>query len=206
MADFPLLLSHEFSVALLDAARIHRTQARKGTRIPYVAHVLAVSSIVLEYGGTEVEAIGALFHDAVEDQPTQVDAERVAQDIRERYGDAVFAIVKGCTDTDIIPKPPWRERKEAYIAHAAHAPASVKIVSAADKLHNARAIVSDLRELGERLWPRFNASKEEIAWYYGSLVTAFRQGEQTDGLRRLVNELALVVEEMTSGPRRAPAS
>ena len=181
-------LSTRFDEALVLAARLHAKQMRKGTSIPYIAHLLAVASIVLEQGGSEDEAIAALLHDAIEDQggtPTR-------QLIRERFGEDVVEIVNGCTDTESMPKPPWRARKEAYIAHIADAPAPVRLVSAADKLHNARAILADYRAIGETLWERFNGGKEGTLWYYRSLVMVLRNAERTP----LVEELERVVSEI----------
>jgi (p)ppGpp synthase/HD superfamily hydrolase len=182
------MLSSPFEEALIFATRLHAKQTRKGTNIPYIAHLLAVTSIVLENGGNEDEAIAALLHDAVEDQGGAATRE----EIRRRFGDTVVAIVDGCTDAEVIPKPPWRARKEAYIAHVREAPASVRLVSAADKLHNARAILADYRELGESLWKRFNGGKEGTLWYYRSLVDAFRAG----GTTPLIEELDRVVSEI----------
>jgi (p)ppGpp synthase/HD superfamily hydrolase len=146
--------------ALGYAARVHRDQVRKGSSVPYVTHLLAVAAIVGENGGTEEEVIAALLHDAPEDRGGEA---RLAE-IRERFGDEVADIVAGNTDTFEDPKPPWRERKEVYVAHVAHAPRSVRLVSAADKLHNARSVLADLRSLGEDLWPRFNGGKEGTLW------------------------------------------
>jgi GTP pyrophosphokinase len=154
-------LSSRFDEALQYAALIHAGQTRKGTSIPYVAHLLGVASIALEHGANEDEAIRALLHDAAEDAGGvgRID------DIRQRFGDAVADIVEGCTDTVVIPKPPWRPRKEEYIAHVADASAAVRLVSAADKLQYARAILRDLRHLGEDLWRRFNGGKKGTLWY-----------------------------------------
>jgi (p)ppGpp synthase/HD superfamily hydrolase len=181
-------LGPRFEQALPYAAQLHRDQVRKGTGIPYVSHLLAVAGIVLEHGGNEDEAIAALFHDAVEDQggaPT-------LQAIRLRFGDTVAAIVEGCTDTDEMPKPPWRPRKEAYIADVATASASVRLVSAADKLHNARTILADYRRYGDAVWDRFSGGKDGTLWYYRTLVEAFRR----HGVTPLVEELERVVGEL----------
>ena len=181
-------LSTRFDDALVFTARLHREQMRKGTAVPYIAHLLAVASIVLEQGGNEDEAIAALLHDAIEDQggaPTR-------QLIRERFGETVVEIVNGCSDSESMPKPPWRARKEAYIAHLADAPASVRLVSAADKLHNTRAILADYRNIGEALWMRFNGGKEGTLWYYRTLVTVLSNAERT----ALVEELERVVSEI----------
>ena len=177
-----------FESALLYAVQLHRYQERKGSGVPYVTHLLAVASIVGENGGTEDEVVAALLHDAPEDAGG---TERL-EDIRRRYGDAVAGIVEGCTDTYEDPKPAWRPRKEGYIAHVAGAPAPVRLVSAADKLHNARSILADLRTHGEDLWYRFTGGKEGTLWYYRALVDAY--GEAGDG--PLVEELDRVVREI----------
>jgi len=182
------MLSARFEKALVFATQLHAKQTRKGTSIPYIAHLLAVTSIVLEHGANEDEAIAALLHDAIEDQGGAATRE----DIRRRFGDTVVAIVDGCTDAEVIPKPPWRARKEAYIAHVREAPASVRLVSAADKLHNARTILADYRQLGDSLWQRFNGGKEGTLWYYRSMVNAFRAA----GTTPLVEELDRVVSEI----------
>src|ERR1022692_3881980 len=130
-------LSPRFDQALQYAVLVHAGQKRKGTEIPYLAHLLGVTSIALEHGADEDEAIGALLHDAGED----AGGDGRIEDIRHRFGEPVADIVQGCTDAVTIPKPPWRKRKEDYIAHVAKASPSVRLVSAADKLHNARAIL-----------------------------------------------------------------
>jgi len=163
------VLTSRFEQALQYATVIHAHQLRKGSSIPYVAHLLAVTSIVLEYGGDEDLAIGALLHDAGEDAGGQGRID----DIRQRFGDAVADIVLGCTDTLITPKPPWHERKKAYIAHLQEASTGVRMVSAADKLANARAIAHDYRVHGEQLWQRFSASRDDTLWYYDALASQF---------------------------------
>jgi len=187
-----LILSRRFEDALVYAARLHAKQIRKGTTIPYVSHLLSVASIVLEHGGNEVEAIAALLHDAIEDQG----GAETREEIRRRFGDAVVSIVDGCTDAEVIPKPPWKERKEQYIARLSHASPSILLVSAADKLHNARAILGDYRALGENLWDRFNGGKEGTLWYYKSLVDAFKQAAAGTALAPLIEELERVVGEI----------
>jgi GTP pyrophosphokinase len=138
------LLSPDFTQALVFANELHHAHWRKKPSIPYVSHLLAVASIVLEYGGDEDEAIAALLHDAVEDRGGRPTLER----IKRRFGSAVADIVQACSDAEVKPKPPWRERKERYIEHVTAASASVRLVSAADKLHNARSILKDYREIG----------------------------------------------------------
>ena len=187
-----MILSQRFEDALVYAARLHAKQIRKGTTIPYVSHLLSVASIVLEHGGNEVEAIAALLHDAIEDQG----GTETREEIRRRFGDAVASIVDGCTDAEVNPKPPWKERKEQYIARLSHASPSILLVSAADKLHNARAILGDYRALGENLWDRFNGGKEGTLWYYKSLVDAFKQAAAGTALAPLIEELERVVGEI----------
>jgi (p)ppGpp synthase/HD superfamily hydrolase len=183
-----MLLSLRYSFALAYAAEAHAQQTRKGTDIPYISHLLAVSGLVLEHGGTEDEAIAALLHDAVEDQGG---LERLAE-IREKFGETVANIVAGCTDDPSGEKAEWRSRKERYIAHLPDADPSVLLVSCSDKTHNARAIVSDLRALGDALFERFRAGKEGTLWYYRSLADVFLRC----GPARLAEELDRVVREM----------
>ena len=182
-------MSQRFRDALVYAAELHEKQVRKGSDTPYVAHLLAVASLVLEHGGSEDEAIAGLLHDAIEDQGG--DATR--QEIRRRFGEVVTAIVDGCTDAEVVPKPPWRARKEAYVAHIAEGSSpSVRLVSSADKLHNARTIVADYRALGEKLWSRFSGGREGTLWYYRALCDAYQVGGGTpilDELLRTVAEL-----------------
>jgi (p)ppGpp synthase/HD superfamily hydrolase len=181
-------LSPLFDEALLWASHLHAAQERKGSGVPYVAHLLGVASIALEYGATEDEAIAALLHDAVEDQGGAAILER----IRHRFGERVAAIVEGCTDTDAVPKPPWRARKEAYVAYVRSASPSVRLVSASDKLHNARSITSDYRAMGDALWSRFSGGREGTLWYYRALVDAHSAAGRTP----LVEELDRVVTEL----------
>jgi (p)ppGpp synthase/HD superfamily hydrolase len=183
------VLGERFQSALVLAFELHRGQVRKGSKgIPYVGHLLGVASIVIEDGGDEDEAIAALLHDAPEDQGGKATLER----IRSEYGERVGEIVEACTDTLENPKPPWRERKERYIAHLEEAPEGVLRVSLADKVHNARAILADYREVGEDLWSRFKGSREESLWYYRTLADLFcrrRPGPLADELRRTVDEI-----------------
>ncbi len=183
-------LSARFAEALSYACELHRDQARKGTQVPYVAHLLAVASLALEHGANEDEAIAAILHDAIEDQGGAA----VELEIRRRFGDVVGDIVRGCSDTDAVPKPPWRARKEQYIAHvgAPTTSASVRLVSAADKLHNARSIVADLRAHGDIVWSRFKGGRDGTLWYYRALVTVFAKAEDN----ALVRELDRVVSDM----------
>lgn len=159
-----------FEAALGYACRLHATQLRKGSDTPYVAHLLAVTAIVIENGGAEDEAIAALLHDAIEDQG----GEPVRREIEARFGANVLAIVEGCTDTDQTPKPPWRARKEAHLARLERATSSVALVAAADKLHNLRSLVADYAAHGDELWSRFNGGQAGTLWYYQAAIAALR--------------------------------
>jgi GTP pyrophosphokinase len=182
-----------FEQALAFAARLHARQRRKGTDTPYVAHLLSVCALVLEHGGGEDEAIAALLHDAIEDQAEHNGgAAALRADIEARFGPRVLAIVEGCTDADVVPKPPWRERKEAYLAHLPGADESVRLVAAADKLHNLRSIVSDYRELGEALWPRFRGGRDGTLWYYEQISALLARS----GPAALAGELARTLAEL----------
>ncbi len=188
LAKATSLLSQKFDEAFIYAHQLHGRQGRKGTTRPYIAHLMGVTALVLSYDGDEDQAIAALLHDAVEDCGG---APRL-EEIREKFGERVARIVEGCTDTDQVPKPPWRERKEAYIRHVRHAPADVRLVSCADKLHNVREILADYRALGEAVWQRFSGGREGTLWYYRALVDAFREGEAVplvDDLDREVSAL-----------------
>jgi (p)ppGpp synthase/HD superfamily hydrolase len=157
-----MALSARFLEALTWSAQLHAAQLRKGTDVPYFSHVMGVASIVLDYGGDEDEAIAALLHDAVEDQG----GAETLEGIRQRFGESVAQIVDGCTDSQEFPKPPWRQRKEEYVKSMRGAPSSVRLVSSADKLHNARAILRDYQALGETLWTRFRGGQDGTLWYY----------------------------------------
>ena len=187
-----MMLSDRFTDALTFATQLHAKQTRKGGGIPYIAHLLGVASIALEHGANEDEAIAALLHDAIEDQGGAATRE----EIRCRFGDTVTEIVDGCTESDLTPKPPWFERKQAYIAHIPKASPSVLLVSASDKLHNARSVLNDYRVLGDAVWERFQGGKEGTLWYYHSLVDAFCRNGSTpliDELERTVRELEHLV-------------
>lgn len=192
------ILGPRFEDALMYAAKLHASQIRKGSRVPYVSHLMAVASIALECGADEDEAIAALLHDAIEDQG----GSKAREEIRGRFGDRVVEIVDGCTDADTKPKPPWRERKEAYITHIKDASPSVHLVSAADKLSNARAILKDYRSLGDKLWERFKGGKEGTLWYYRSLSDVFLAvypSPLADELDRVVSEIERRVQRIEPG-------
>jgi GTP pyrophosphokinase len=172
------------------ALEMHATQVRKGTEVPYVSHLLGTCSIVLDHGANEDQAIAALLHDAIED----VHFAAGAREAVAAFGPEVLRIVEACTDADTHPKPPWMARKTAYIEHLAHADAPVLLVSAADKLHNARSMVADHRRVGAALWSRFNATRAETLGNYRALVTAFRANPAHPAA--LVDELDRTVTEL----------
>ena len=179
-------LTGRFDEALKYAHDVHREQVRKGNQSPYISHLMGVASIVLDDGGSEDEAIGALLHDAAEDHGGRPRLE----DIRTRFGDGVAKIVEDCTDSWDTPKRPWMDRKREYVEHARALDASSLRVSSADKVHNAYAILRDLRNSGEAVWERFNAPADDVVAYYESLVKAFRHA----GGGRLVDELDRIVK------------
>ena len=181
-------MSSRFEDALLFAAQLHRAQRRKGSKVPYVSHLLAVAALVIEHGGDEDEAIAALPHDAIEDQG----GAKTREEIRRRFGERVTGIVEGCTDSETMPKPPWEERKRVYIARLSEESASVRFVCAADKLHNARSILSDYRNVGEEIWQRFEDRKEGTLWYYRAVLDRLIQADRMP----LVDELDRVVSEV----------
>ena len=181
------ILTHRFDKALGYASEVHRLHLRKGTDIPYLSHLMGVSSLVLEYGGDEDQAIAGLLHDAMED----AGGDRRLQHIQMEFGDDVATLVADCTDSWAEPKPEWHPRKMAYIASMAHKPERSLIVSLADKTHNARAIVSDLNAIGDELWNRFTASKAETIWYYRSMADIFEQR-----LGNISHELGRCVQSM----------
>ncbi len=188
-------MTDRFREALALATELHAGQFRKGTTIPYISHLLAVAAIALEFGATEDEAIAALLHDAIED----AGGAAAREEIRRRFGDAVVAIVEGCTDAEVIPKPPWRERKEAYIAHIPQASVPIRLVSMADKLHNVQSVLRDYRVCGEEVWSRFRGGRGGTLWYYRALVDAFRQA----GANPLLGELDRAVTELEREVRNA---
>ncbi len=182
------ILGRRFHQALVFAASKHARQTRKKTGIPYIAHLMSVSALVLEAGGDEGLAIAALLHDVVED----CGGKPMLKEVRRRFGRRVARVVAGCTDADTYPKPPWRERKIEYLKHLKTADADVRLVSAADKLHNARSILLDYRKLGEPVWERFAGKREGTLWYYRAVARELCRRNPN----RVAIELAMVVEEL----------
>jgi (p)ppGpp synthase/HD superfamily hydrolase len=190
----PSPLGPRFEQALVYATQKHSGQTRKNSGIPYLAHVLSVTALVLEAGGDEDQAVAALLHDVVED----CGGAPVLADIRHLFGPRVAAIVGGLTDTDQTPKPPWRARKEHYLRNLQHASEDVRLVSVADKLHNVRSILADYRHIGDAVWDRFAGRREGTLWYYRALLDLFLQGHTTpliEEFQRTVLELEHLVQQ-----------
>lgn len=196
-------LTPRFTEALVYATTLHEDQCRKGTSIPYISHLLGVASLAFEYGEDQEESIedlviAALLHDAVEDQGGAA----TLREITRRFGKTVAAIVDGCSDTDVVPKPPWQSRKEAYLTRLAQTSPAVRFVSACDKLHNVRAIIRDYRAIGDDLWARFGGGKDGTLWYYGKLVAVYHGAERTpvvEDFRREVATLRRLVRARDQG-------
>jgi len=192
------VLTDRFDRALLYATHVHGGQVRKGTPIPYIAHLLAVAATVLEYDGSEDGAIAALLHDAVEDQG----GEPRLSDIRNRFGDRVADIVRSCSDTVVNSsagqqKEDWHTRKKRYVEHLNLVDQETLLVSLSDKIHNARSILRDLRkpEVGRAVWERFKNSRKDTLWYYRELAKSFqRRLKDQSAKMQLANELSEIVD------------
>ncbi len=201
--DLPLL-TDRFDRGLQLAAGHHRAQLRKGTEIPYVSHLLGVTSLVLEMGGSEDEAIAALLHDAVEDGG----GEPMLARIRAEFGDDVARIVRANSDTIVEPKPPWLARKQDYVASISGKRPDELRVSLADKLHNTRAIVRDFRTHGNVVWERFTAGERGVRWYYRAMYDALsaRRSELGPAAAPVLDDLGWTVDELDRlvSARRSP--
>jgi len=197
-----MFLSTQFELALTLAHQLHARQERKGSGVPYIAHLLGVASLVLDYGGDEETAIAALLHDTIEDCGSDHARQAIYQTLgRSAATQRILAIVEACSDSDQTPKPPWLERKTAYIARLATFSASARLVTSADKLHNARSLLRDYRQVGEKLWLRFAGKKMGTLWYYRAVHTALQQVEDTPILQeldRVITELEKLVGSATS--------
>ena len=199
-------LSSKFEEAFQLAFDLHQRkgrQGRKGKDTPYVSHLMAVAALVLEFGGTEEEAIAALLHDAVEDQggPTTLRL------IEERFGPKVARIVADCSDCEGEPKPAWRDRKKKYIDHIPHVSSSSRIVSLADKIHNAGTILRDLRQHGVKTFERFNGKRDGTLWYYDALARTFLEqnpDEMAKELDSIVQELYAAANEQRPKQLKVP--
>jgi (p)ppGpp synthase/HD superfamily hydrolase len=185
-------LSIQYYRAFEYANQWHRDQARKSTTLPYILHPMGVASLVLEAGGDEEQAIAALLHDVPEDCGGEI---RLTE-ILEMFGPRVEAMVRGCSDSLVAEKEdkaPWRERKQAHIDHVATSDMDTLIVTAADKVHNGRAIATDLQTIGDKVWDRFNASRDDIIWYYSTFYSALEERGVT---KALLNPLLTAIEIM----------
>lgn len=186
----------EYSQRIVDAFalcyELHRTQIRKGSHVPYITHLMGVAAIVGRHGGNEEQFIAALLHDAVEDQGGQPTLDR----IRAQFGKTIAGYVEGCSDSDIEPKPPWRERKEKFVEATRHAAPELKLIIAADKLHNIRSTLSDLCEHGPRVWRIFKGGKEGCVWYHRAMLQALRENWD----HPLLRELADAVDALEAAP------
>ncbi len=181
-------LTNAFEEALIFAYQLHSGQTRKGSDTPYFAHLLGVTALVLEEGGSEEEAIAALLHDAVEDQGGLQTLEK----IRDRFGDQVATLVEALSDAVTVPKPEWRVRKTNYINRLKSAPPSVRLIALADKLYNVRSILSWYHRVGDDLWKRFNGGKEGTIWFYRELLEVFKEtgsGFLTEEMESLVHRI-----------------
>ncbi|HEX7370101.1 MAG TPA: HD domain-containing protein [Rhodanobacteraceae bacterium] len=196
------MLTERFTQAVDYAREAHASQTRKGTSVPYIAHLLGVASLVLDYGGDEDQAIAALLHDTIEDQGEHHEAI-----IRQQFGDRVADIVLACTDgtqaykavaqTPEAKRADWERRKQRYLSHLAEASDDALLVSGSDKLHNARAIVADLRTpgIGAQVFDRFTGKRDGTLWYYREIARVF-----TERAAPMAGELQNVVETMTCHP------
>ena len=193
--DQQAILGHRFEEALAYAAELHRAQLRKGSSIPYVGHLLIVAGTVIEWGGDEDQAIAAVLHDAVEDQGHSGET---AAEIRRRFGERVAAFAEGLSDTHKCPKPPWKDRKKAYLDKLEDEDPEVVLISAADKLHNSRAILSDFIDKGDELWKRFTIKDQgglPQLWYYSELLKIYEKRQLPP---RVIRDLRAVVKELAS--------
>ncbi len=187
-------LTDRFSSAVTLAVHLHRGQERKLSGTPFAAHLLRVAGTVLEHGADEDTAIAAVLHDAVEDQGGPKERET----IRSQFGERVASIVDECSDTDQTPKPPWRGRKEKYLAHLASASPSARMISAADKLDNIRSLIVSYRQSGEAVWEHFRGGREGTLWYFRSVRDIVQRAEPkslVDELARALRELELAIGE-----------
>ncbi len=194
----PPALGPRLQRAFRYAAEKHAGQTRKQSAVPYLSHLMAVASLVLEAGGDEDMAIAALLHDVVEDcggMPR-------LREVRKMFGPRVAKIVEGCTDSFGEPKAEWVERKKDYLREVKHADAETRLVSASDKLHNVRTILTDYRQHGDVIWTRFSGKKDGTLWYYRALSDEY----QRRGPNRITRELAIAVAELESAVKKRPSA
>jgi (p)ppGpp synthase/HD superfamily hydrolase len=180
------------------AAEKHAGQARKQSAVPYLSHLMAVASLVLEAGGDEDMAIAALLHDVVEDCGGMLRL----REVRKQFGARIAKIVEGCTDSFGEPKREWAERKKDYLREVKHADAETRLISASDKLHNVRTILADYRQHGEAIWTRFSGNKEGTLWYYRALSDEYQRRSPN----RITRELEIAVAELERAVSKKPRS
>jgi (p)ppGpp synthase/HD superfamily hydrolase len=196
-SNTPPKLGSRLERAFRYAAEKHKGQTRKQTAVPYLSHLMAVASLVLEAGGDEDMAIAAFLHDVVEDcggMPR-------LREIRRQFGPKVAKIVEGCSDSFGDPKPEWLERKKNYLQEVRKADRQTRLVSAADKLHNVRTVLTDYRQQGEAIWSRFKGGREGTLWYYRAISDEFQRGKPN----RITRELAIEVAELEKATANQPA-
>ena len=186
----------KYKKALDFAYKIHFKQSRKGTGIPYFTHLVSVSNNIIEDGGTTDEAIGGLLHDAVEDQGGL----KTLIKIRKLFGNKVAKIVNECSDTIVVPKPPWLTRKKKYLSDIKKKSQSSMFVSLCDKLHNGSSIVNDYKRKGKKVWTRFTAKPKQVAWYYEGLYKEF--SKHLKGRKVLKGNYLMVVKEIKRASSR----
>jgi len=177
----PMQFTPRIERAFSMARQLHTMQTRKGNGSPYIAHLLAVASLVIENGGTEDEAIAALLHDSVEDQGGL----NTLHEIRAQFGDSVSEIVDECTDSFDDPKPPWKERKKAFIESISQKSKSAALVLLADATHNAGSLLNDFRSIGDDIWEQFNGGKTGTLWYYRSLAEVLNRSGSSNLVQQL---------------------
>ena len=206
MSQNPRLILTERFTEAVEYVRLLHTEYRKGTDVPYMAHLIGVAALVMgEAGGrvpvTEDMVIAALLHDAVEDHGGMPRL----RDIKEKFGPEVSRMVEALSDTfaeDHDKKEGWEDRKNNYLARLRGEPDDVLLISAADKLYNAKAILDDFKEIGPAVFDRFKRGAKEQLWYFDELLKVFR----THPPNRVVNDLERVVQELkdcTSGEVRS---
>ena len=193
-------LSDQYKEAILYAIDLHKNQVRKGINVPYFSHLMSVSALVIENGGTEFEAIAALLHDAVEDQGGM----KTADEIKEKFGEEVYEIVLGCSDSTTDnknEKQEWHQRKQNYRDHLIKASESIKLVSACDKLHNIRSIYHDLKSTGSEVWDRFGAERLDILWNYHKLASIYTTNSERKSINDIGYEIFNVISDIKSYER-----
>jgi (p)ppGpp synthase/HD superfamily hydrolase len=185
-------LTTRFEEALVYATQLHAQQVRRISGVPYVSHLLSVTALVIEDGGSEDEAIAALLHDAIEDRGGR----RTGEIIRQKFGDKVADIVEGCTESDAVPQPPWKERKQKYLENISQGSPEILRVALADKVHNARSNLSEWYLYGEKAWNQ--EQRERTLWFYRSVIEVAQtliDSSLLEEFRRIVQQLEAIEQE-----------